>query len=559
MNNNGIVALIEAIIFLCSCEGGITQPNSSNISSTQDQQAAQTILAQNSALKKAVISYGINPYSIYEMETGFVINGDMVISKEHLSEKSTTGLVLAKSTATFDDRIEISQYFASEVYPSPGEVGNIRIYYDASLSANQKKAAEFAASTWSSVSGSMVKFVEVTSSSLADVIVRSLPTASFNNFCSFNAVACAELPWGRKIGLSNFDNSGSPQYVILETIASPYVPYALADLKSITLHEFGHILGLLDETDHSADGYYTRQQVPGTLGPDCGSIMFNNNNNSCPDNNRTVLSANDKIAIKWLYPSTTYPYISSVGELIGPNGVPLNFGLTTSFRQSGNWFVALTSGGYLWGKDGINGIWILLSSSIKSFQLVGTRIAALRSDNTLFTKERNLHSNWVQQISNVSKYQLEGSRIAVLLNGGIFCVKEGSQSALWQTLASGVVDFLLQGKTVSVLNGNRAMALKTGGLSAIWMNDFTSPGVYAWDISGSNIFVIMNDRNVFAKAGFTSAWQLVGQQGEKIHMSGSRTALVTTTNGLYAMDGITSWTALLANVADCRLYGNDIV
>lgn len=187
------------------------------------------------------------------------------------------------------------------------KVENIRVFVDASLGSAWGDVMPQALKMWAGVPDCKVNFTQVEYSPAYATGNDIVVSKDVNNEVAWDAIAKAEFP--------RFGGAGP---TIL--ISANYVSTLSYNLKLWTLaHELGHCMGLKHTDQGISNGGFI---IPNTPLTDPASIM---NHSFDTQGSVIALSANDKVAIKYLYPYLpldkwiTYPEGKYGSDPIYPN------------------------------------------------------------------------------------------------------------------------------------------------------------------------------------------------------------------------------------------------
>ncbi|MBL6449413.1 hypothetical protein JMN32_24085 [Fulvivirga sp. 29W222] len=210
-----------------------------------------------------LVSSGFNEEEIKLEEDVFVINEDILISKDEV-QKYVDGNKSDVSGAS-------TEHYRGSYLVGNSYVTNIKFYIDSSVPSSWITAIQGAVNQWNSVNGTKLYMSIVSSSSNANTIIGT-------GYSSQNWVARAYLP----------SYNGRPGHTM--TINTKY-NYLNSGYKLFTIvHEMGHIFGLY-HTDQT-QGYF----INGTPSVDSNSVM---NSYILPWNGFT---SGDVSAVQILYP-----------------------------------------------------------------------------------------------------------------------------------------------------------------------------------------------------------------------------------------------------------------
>ena len=228
-----------------------------------------------------LINMGFNVENIIELDDFYLVNGDRIFSKDLEDYKSIQEPDFVAPQAHTDGLV------------SQNNVDDITVYIDPSIPTfgtdNWRNATDFAINQLNNIQGSILNLSLVTSSSLADIIVRSDFGSLPNNVIAASA--------------NFFPIGGQPADLIiinLDFFSNLNVPENVKQRNMV--HEFGHTIGLR-HTNWQQRGEnanpFGANQIPGTPTSDPNSVM-NGGTALTPWNG---FSNFDVIAIEYLYPT----------------------------------------------------------------------------------------------------------------------------------------------------------------------------------------------------------------------------------------------------------------
>jgi hypothetical protein len=268
---------------------------------------------------------------------------------------------------------------------------------------------------------------------------------------------------------------------------------------------------------------------------------------------RNALSTSDIRGVGRMYPGTAPIYLASNGDLLGNVIYTLANGISR-FEVDGNRILALSSGGVLYGKDGISGVWSNLKSNVSKFWFSGDYIAALQADGNLYGKYK-MNGTWQTLRGGVKDVRVAGSRFLALGTDNVLYGKDGV-SGTWVTLIENVKDFRLVGNRIAALLADGTLYAKDG-LSGIWCNLLSK--VNAFDVNGNRIAAITTDGTLYAKDGISGTWYTLAGNVAAMQIEGNRIGSLRTDGTLYCKDGISGvWANEQSNVSAFYLSGNAI-
>ncbi len=194
------------------------------------------------------------------------------------------------------------------------KVSNINVYIDPSVPNDWGSATRAAINHWSNVTGTAVRFVEMTP---ANIVVSMAQVQD-------NPIAEALFP------TSGADPGGTV------TIDSDYSTWGNSSQKVfVMVHELGHTIGFR-HTNWQARGECVdcginlgANQVSGTPQTDGSSVM----NGGTGGTSWSSFSSNDLLAMRTVYPSPAAPTLTSIGTNPSPPRQYLSF--TTTATGSG--------------------------------------------------------------------------------------------------------------------------------------------------------------------------------------------------------------------------------
>jgi hypothetical protein len=233
----------------------------SSCNKEEDKVSPTTTSADLDPLISYLESTGFDRKNIVYKDGNFIIEGDIVISKEEVEN-----YVNGQSSKPNQRTDHYRGYLVSNTY-----VTNIKYYINSTVPADWKTAIRGAISQWNAINGTKLYLTEVTSSSSANTTITT-------GYEDTNWVARAYLP----------SYYGKPGYLM--TINTKY-NYLSSGYKLFTIvHEMGHTFGLY-HTDQTQGTFIT-----GTPTSDPNSVM---NSYILPWNGFT---AGDQKAIQIMYP-----------------------------------------------------------------------------------------------------------------------------------------------------------------------------------------------------------------------------------------------------------------
>jgi hypothetical protein len=241
--------------------------------------------------------------------------------------------------------------------------------------------------------------------------------------------------------------------------------------------------------------------------------------------------------------------------------------------------IVASSGGTLWGKDGINGTWLRLADGVQDYaissslvvirqgtvlsakaglgdawttlgdlggdrlQVAGTRIVSWTA-GTLWGKD-GINGTWLRLADGVEDFSVSSS-VVVIRQGAILSAKAGLGDA-WTTLGDLGGD-QLQVEGTRIVSSAGGTLWGKDGINGTWLR--LADGVQDYAIS-SSLVVIRQGAVLSAKAGLGDAWTTLGDLGGD-HLQVSGTRIVASSGGtVWGKDGINgTWVRLADGVSD---------
>jgi hypothetical protein len=266
---NVIAFFFVAAFLFTACKKDIKEP------AAQQQQISEEVLAK-------IKSLGFGTGNVQKVDDGYLVEGDIILTEEHLNSKPKTELLRVGSE---------EQYRTSNTVLGLPRTISIRV--STSLPASIHNATSAAIARYNALKTTttnfLLTFTKVTTG--GSIVINPAPSGS-------TYIASAGFPF----------NSGNPYNQIL--FNSVYSGWNANTLATVIAHEIGHCIGFR-HTDYMNRSYSCggavvnegagtvgAKHIPGTpTGPNAGSWML-----ACIGNGTNrPFTTYDQIALRWLY------------------------------------------------------------------------------------------------------------------------------------------------------------------------------------------------------------------------------------------------------------------
>lgn len=437
------------------------------------------------------------------------------------------------------------------------QVGKIKVYLGWSqafpeIGPNWKAAIREALIRWNAVTGTAVQFEEVPNT-IGGVGIWLSMNYFFTENGPQDPSVCAEA-------FPTMDRNVNQITIDVNHLREPVSQLSHAGKVKAVMHVLGQALNI-GQTDKIGTSYPDGSSIvhiTGTAISDPNSLFLSNTCGS------TALFSNDDLkAIRTLYPSGALLHRRSDTHLYSEAGIKLLSSSTISFQQEGDFIIALLSGGQLYGKEGRDGIWYLMTDNVRSFVLLPTgSLAALKYNGSLYVKENGLHAAWQWQSNDVSAMDIEGTRVAAIRTNGSLLAKDGfaQSNQNWITVASGVSSVQLEGNRLGYRTTGKVLHIQEG-IGAPNYRRQISTGVDEFQLENV-IFLLRVGTNLYgASVSHINSWDGTNHylhgDVKKFQAEGSRIGIITgTSNNLKVKEGLHgAWADLGTNHKDFRMKG----